>query len=101
VARRRQPVVGFAAALAAGALALLGGASAARADYTVSFCGGADGPVWTEGFHASAAWASIPGGCAFDYGSTTIPFNAEPGAGFQMPDGLSITHVDLNWVNEG
>jgi hypothetical protein len=98
VARLRQPVAGFAAALAAGALALLGGASAARADYTVNFCAGNPAPVWTQGFHASDVF--IGDSCAFIYSSTTIPFNHQPGEGFQMPSGLSITHYDLGFTYE-
>jgi hypothetical protein len=80
---------------------LLGGAAAARADYTVNFCGTSPGPPWTQGFHASSGWASFDGGCTFDDGSDTIPFNAEPGAGFQTPSGLSITHLSLGFVAQG
>ncbi len=83
------------------------GAASAQADYTVHMCGGSPAAPWIEGYGAGIGFGNAndectsgPGYYYFNAGTTTMsPFQPDDiiGAGFTLPAGLVLTHVDATY----
>jgi hypothetical protein len=79
------------------------GAASARADYTVTMCGGDPAPQWIEGLDSTTGFASAGDACTtggtygFDLAGSSMQPNTDVGVGLRSPAGLAITHVTVHY----